>query len=271
MKVKLLRMTETPIDVMWVAARTCYSEKSPIEMWEERYPNILREAEEYDERTWKIREEKQEKMWNLVKKVIESKHESICEHVSFTFAVEGVSRALLAQLTRHRTGIVFSVMSQRYVEIKESQEELEELFNSDDYNPKNYKESKIGQIFEKYFTENEFKNVNGYYSALDNYLYAIKQGEKPEDARRFLPNATKTNLVMTINLRELMHVSNLRLCTRSQHEIRQLFRLIRQEINGVEPKLATLLVPSCEANHGICFEHKSCGKYPAVKEVMKEV
>ena len=266
MKVKLLQMTESPIDVMWVAARTCYSEKSPINMWEERYPDILRETENYGEKTWKVREEKREKMWNLVNKVLESGHASIAEHISFTFAIEGINRACLAQLTRHRAGIVFSVMSQRYVEIKESYETLTEAFDGNTAEQEEY----LKTIAEKYFTEVNSDNYRPYIQALINYLGAVKRGIKPEDARNILPNATKTNLVMTVNLRELMHVCSLRLCNRSQLPIRQLFKAIKEEVNKVEPRLASLLVPSCEANKGICYEHNSCGRYPTVKEVIKE-
>jgi thymidylate synthase (FAD) len=251
---------------MWVAARTCYSEKSPIEMWEERYLGILREAENYNEKTWKVREEKQEKMWNLVSKVLESGHASIAENISFTFAIEGINRACLAQLTRHRAGIVFSVMSQRYVEIKESYETLVEAFDGNTVEQEKY----LKIIAEKYFTEVNLDNYRPYIQALINYLGAVKRGIKPEDARNILPNATKTNLVMTVNLRELMHVCSLRLCNRAQLPIRQLFRAIKDEVNAVEPKLAALLVPSCEANHGICFEGKSCGRYPTINEVKGE-
>lgn len=249
MKVKLLQMTQNPIDIMWVAARTCYSEKSPVEIWF----NAATVATD--------------KKWKLVKQVIGSGHDSISQHINLTFAIEGISRACSLQLVRHRLA-VYSQKSQRYVEIKESREELDDLFNSNDYGPEHFETSKIGQILNKYFTKNEFKNVNGYYHALDEYLYAISNGEKPEDARRFLPNATKTDLVMTMNLGELKHVCNLRLCSRSQLEIRQLFQEIKKEVAKVQPKLATLLVPSCEANHGICFEHKSCGKCPTIEEVI---
>ena len=256
MKVSLLRMTKSPIDVMWVAARTCYSEKSPIEMWEE-----------INKDNTKFNVLEMEKHWNLVSKVLESGHASIAEHVSFTFAIEGISRSCSHQLVRHRAGIVFSQQSQRYVEIKESYETLVEAFDGTVTEQEDY----LKTVAEKYFTEVDSENYRPYIQALINYLGAVKRGVKPEDARNILPNATKTNIVMTINLRELMHVSNLRLCLRAQLPIRQLFKAIKDEVNAVEPKLAALLVPSCEANHGICFEGKPCGRYPTVKEVMKEI
>ena len=263
MKVKLIQMTKNPIDVMWVAARTCYSEKSPIEIWDDRYGADSDGCEHTQE--WM--EQCTEKHWNLVEQVISSGHDSIAQHIQFTFAIEGISRAASHQLVRHRHA-VFSQKSQRYVEIKESQEELDDLFNLGDYGPKDFRASKIGELSGKYFTENEFKNVNGYYHALDEYLEAIKDGEKPEDARRFLPNATKTDMVMSMNLGELIHVSHLRLCSRAQLEIRQLFQAIKKEVEKYEPNLASLLVPSCEV-HGFCVEHKCCGRKPQLKEVME--
>ena len=264
MKVRLLQMTQSPIDIMWAAARTCYSKRSPIEMWEE----INRDGNKFN-----VLE--MDKRWNLIEKILESKHESICEHVNFTFAIEGISRACLAQITRHRTGIVFSVMSQRYVEIKENYEKIRDLVVSIDSSSRYFnestckgKEQELIGILDKYFVNVNEDNIVGYGQALMQYLRATNRGKKAEDARNFLPNATKTNLVMTINLRELMHVSNLRLCTRAQLEIRRLFQEIKKEVEKQEPHIAELLVPSCKANHGICSEHNSCGLSPTFEEVM---
>ena len=203
MKVKLIQMTQNPIDVMWTAARTCYSEKSPIEMLDDW---AILTKENYNEL--------QEKHWNLVKKVLDSGHQSIAEHVYFTFAIEGVSRALLAQITRHRAGIVFSVQSQRYVEIKEDYKVV-----GDDgtvTNESNYLErTDLITILDKYFIwdHSNYAQFHSLLQALYCYLYQVQEmSMKPEDARAVLPNATKTNITMSINLRELMHVANLRLC-----------------------------------------------------------
>ena len=120
MKVKLIQMTQNPIDVMWVAARTCYSEKSPIEIWEDKYGVVSDDCEHTQE--WI--EQCTEKHWKLVKQVLDSGHASIAEHCYFTFIIEGISRSCSHQLVRHRAGIVFSQQSQRYVEIKESFETI---------------------------------------------------------------------------------------------------------------------------------------------------
>ena len=170
------------------------------------------------------------------------------------------------QLVRHRAGIVFSQQSQRYVEIKESFETISELFE----NPQTDDDEKyLLTVANKYFTNVTTENYRMYIQTLLLYLQGIKLGMKPEDARMILPNATKTNIVMSINLRELMHVSNLRICSRAQSEIQHLFKAIKKEVEQYEPKLASLLVPSCEATGGICFEAKSCGRKPTIKDIMK--
>ena len=276
-KVKLIQMTQNPIDVMWVSARTCYSEKSPIEMWNyDRYNQTQEEIDECFELKEEWVQERQEKMWKLVKKVLDSGHCSIAEHCYFTFVIEGVSRALLAQITRHRAGIVFSVMSQRYVEIKEKYEDIRDLVVSIDPMCEYFDEincdkdeKKLIKILEKYFVDVNEDTVIGYGQALMHYLRAIDNDEKPEDARRYLPNATKTNITMSVNYRELMHLFNLRSCSRAQREIRDLFKLIKKEVERVEPRLAEYLVPSCEAV-GFCKEHNCCGRKPKLKDILEK-
>lgn len=261
MRIKLIQMTENPIDVMWTAARTCYASESPIDMWDKAYEtyidpdNVLTDAYE-----------KQEKAhWKLVKKVLDSGHQSIAEHVYFTFAIEGISRACSHQLVRHRAGIVFSQQSQRYVEIKESLQELRDIREHGGV-------AKTAGIVEKYFVPNQDGMSGLKYAELDcliEYRRLIEEEKMaPEDARAILPNATKTNITMSVNFRELIHLCNLRLCTRAQKEIRDLFKLIVKEIEAKDTKLASYLVPSCEA-HGVCFESNCCGRKPKFEDVMK--
>ena len=240
MKVKLVTKTQNLLDVLYTGATTCYNAGSPIDKW-------------FDVCT--IPTDKKQK---LIDKCIKSGHTSVLEHSQFTFAIEGVSRAVLAQITRHRIGVSFSVQSQRYVEIKEDQECLYKLFTSN-YTPENYKDTELYQILDKYFVDaDKFKNINGYYYALDNYLEAINNGEKAEDARRFLPNATKTNIVMTLNLRSLIHLCNERLCTHAQKEIRFLVKEMCNTVLKDEEWLKPYLQPKCVAL-GKCNEGKSCG------------
>ena len=260
MKVKLISMTENPIDIMWTAARTCYSEKSPIEIWEEenRYP----ELKGNDAITDKHYNEMQNKMWNLVKKVLSSGLQSIAEYVNFVFAIEGVDRALTHQFVRHRHA-TFSQQSQRYVEIKESFDTLSELFE----NPKTDKdEDYLYSVADKYFVDVTRDNYRLYIQPLLSYLHCIKLGMKPEEARKFLINATKTNLVFSTNLRELMHTCGLRLCTRAQLPIRTLFREIVNCVKEKDERISSLLVPKCDV-YGFCNEEKSCRRKPTKQEV----
>lgn len=253
MKVKLIQITEDPISIMWVAARTCYSEKSPIEMW-----NTCKEVDE-------------NKKWKLVKTVLSSGHQSIAENISFTFVIEGVSRSLLAQITRHRAGVVFAVQSQRYVEIKEDYKKLGDdgtIINENTY----LERTDIIKILDKYFIwdHNNYAEFHALLQALYCYLYQVQEmGMKPEDARYVLPNSTKTNITMTVNLRELMHICSLRLCNRASLEIRELFQAIKKEVEQKEEKLAGLLVPTCEVLQ-YCPEHKGCGRKPKLEEIMNK-
>lgn len=299
MRVKLIQMTENPIDVMWTAARTCYASESPIDMWDKAYEtyidpdNVLTDACE-----------KQEKAhWKLVQKVLNSGHQSIAEHVYFTFAIEGISRACSHQLVRHRAGIVFSQQSQRYC-VPKNIEELEQFLTyyikgqyaliketgldikilgqelSEEF-PGTSCEVFIKHLIEKYFTHTDSipgleKDDNtlvcsylndSYFKSFYDYLHLLAFGLKGEDARNVLPNATKTNITMSVNYRELIHLCNLRLCTRAQKEIRDLFKLIVKEVKNVDEKLASYLVPQCEVL-GLCTEHRCCGRKPRLQDVM---
>lgn len=245
MKVKLISKTQNLLDVLYTGATTCYNAGSPIDKW-------------FDVCTIPT-----DKKIKLIDKCIKSTHTSILEHSQFTFAIEGISKASSVQLLRHRH-CSFSQQSQRYVEIKESQNELEKLF-TDNYTPETYKKSGLYKILDKYFVDaDKFKNVNGYYYALDNYLEAINNGEEAEDARRFLPNATKTNLVVTMNLRSFIHLCNERLCSKAQLETRQLVKEMCNVVLKDEEWLKPYLVPKCILLKG-CNEHKSCGYIDSIK------
>lgn len=240
MKVKILNVTQNPIDIIWTCARTCYSMKSPIELWE-------------DVCTVDTVKKRQ-----FVDNVLKSGHTSLLENINVTIAIEGVSRSLTHQLVRHRHA-VYAQKSQRYVEIKEDQDHLEKLFNRsvEDYS----KPDGLYSVLNKYFVDGDkLKNANGYYYALDSYLQAIKNGDTKDEARRFLPNNIKTDLTMTVNMRELVHISNLRLCARASKEIQNLFKLIKKELTQKDEFLGGLLKPSCE-QLGFCPEgDKCCGR-----------
>lgn len=181
---------------------------------------------------------------------MDSGHLSTTEHAYFTFAICGVSRALLAQITRQRL-CSFSVQSQRYVEIKENLDDLIIL------NSCGTKQDKL-KLLNKYFvfTDDNEIFINSYMNNLINYIQLTKAGYKAEDARMVLPEATKTNITLSCNLRELMHVCNLRLCKHAQLEIRTMVEKMKKQV--LEQKnckwLAKYLVPNCKH----CTDFRDC-------------
>ena len=246
MKTKLLQSTPNMIDVIYTAARTCYNPGSPVDMWDD------------------VNNVSEEKKLKLIKNCVSSQHDSVLEHAYFTFAIEGIDRAISHQLVRHRAGIVFSQQSQRYVEIKEDLKELKKLKESQDYER---------QVFlQKYFSgccdQCESSYLDHMYDCLIEYRNLIDNGMKAEDARSVLPNATKTNITMSCNLRELIHICHLRLCTRAQAPIRKMVASLVANVVEVEPWLKPYLVAKCEAN-GFCNEGKGCGRKPHIKDILE--
>ncbi|MDR0820491.1 MAG: FAD-dependent thymidylate synthase [Endomicrobium sp.] len=217
MKIKLLKFTDDPEKICAVAAKLCRSSENIDEI----SGNFTKE---------KIRE--------LLGRIISSGHYSVLEHSSFTFGVEGVSRTLLAQLTRHRMAS-FSVQSQRCVRFESGVEYVV---------PVTIKKNKT--LLKKY--DDFLKNAEALYKEF------LDAGIPVEDARYILPNASATKVVITMNARELRHFFSLRCCNRSQWEIRDMACLM---LNLVR-KEATLLFsdagPDC-VREG-CNEVFPCGK-----------
>ena len=178
----------------------------------------------------------------IVRQCIASGHMSVLEHVSFTFHIGGISRACLAQLSRHRH-ISLSVRSQRYC--REDNFQFVNPF-----------------ILGKF---NEFME-----EARSHYVDMVNSGAAPEDARAVLPNACCTELYMTANARALVEMSHLRMCNRAQREIRAMFKKIRNCLQHVSPFVAQNMIPACEAHGGIpfCTEHNSCGRHPRLSDIV---
>ena len=249
MRVKLIAKTPNMLDVVYTGARTCYNAGSPIDMWD----NVDSIADGKKE--------------NLIKKVFESGHLSTSEHTYFTFAIEGISRACSHQLVRHRH-CSFSQQSQRYVEIKEDLKSLLNLRDEAINNGCTTSKSLIN-LLDKYFVGITEENAGAYLDCLIHYVAQITQGKKPEEARNILPNATKTNIVMSLNLRSFMHLCNERLCTRAQLEIRQLVKEMVKEVVKNEEWLKPYLQPKCESL-GFCTEaHVSCGRKPHINNIKR--
>ncbi|TMC61999.1 MAG: FAD-dependent thymidylate synthase [Chloroflexi bacterium] len=198
------------VPLIYTACRTCYSELLPQDIFQRAVDGQI----------------DVQKMQKLISGVIESGHGSTIEHVVFTFGISGVSRTLSHQLVRHRAGVAFDQQSQRYVTYKGPATMLPATIEDADPSLRARYEDQVR-------------------GALDVYGDLVGAGIPGEDARFVFPNATRTNLVMTTNLRALIHMSGLRLCTMAQWEIRRLFQLIRQEIFQVSPFLGSFLAPKC--------------------------
>lgn len=195
--------------VALAAIRQCYSHKTAIEVLETESEKYFGERGEEGER--------------LFRQIVSSGHTSTLEHITFTFAVENVSRALLAQLTRHRH-ISFSVQSQRYVKLSSDARSggfdyviPRKLLDVEVYTPQI-------DAFEK-----------AMWAAQDSYNKLIEMGVPQEDARAVLPNAATTNLVMTLNLRTALEFyAKRKPGNGAQNEITQLAEAIKNEITAVE-------------------------------------
>ena len=180
------------------------------------------------------------KQLKLIKKVIESGHQSVLEHAYFTFTISGISRNCTQQLIRHRF-ISPSQKSQRYVTEKgQFQYVTPESIKSNVFLQKRYHEL--------------MHELQVYYSL------AIEKGIPAEDARFILPSAITSSLVISLNLRELIHVANERLCVKAQWEIRQLVNKMCDLVVTEEPWLKDYLQPKCVKNKR-CNEIKPCGRF----------
>jgi thymidylate synthase (FAD) len=209
------------LPLIYTACRTCYSELEPQEIFDRA-------------KDGRVAPDKQQE---LVRRVIESGHGSTIEHIVFTFAISGVTRTLSHQLVRHRAGLAFDQQSQRYLKYKEP----------------SYMVPGTVQDADPALRDRFVDELAG---SLSFYEELLEAGIPGEDARFVMPNATRTNLVMTANLRALIHMSGLRLCTMAQWEIRRLFQLIRHEVFQVSPFLGSFLAPKC-VPLGYCDEDRN--------------
>lgn len=229
LKVRLLCCTPQPETAAALGARLCYSDSGIDDLYERVAP----EAE------------------TMVDKLMGLGHLSPIEHASFTFGVEGVSRSLLAQLTRHRIAS-FSVQSQRYVK---------KSGGADYIVPPGIRALGEDALAEY---ESQMAQINEYYKRW------LDMGVPAEDARFVLPNAAETRLVMTMNARELLHFFSLRCCERAQWEIRRLAWTMLGIARREAPALFKNGGTSCCG--GACSEGKMCcGRAARVKELSSEL
>lgn len=228
LRVELLASTPGQQELIATAAKLCYS-KSTID-------TLMQKSSTQDQQSF-------------LDKIMTSGHLSVFEHASFTFGIEGVSRVLLAQLTRHRIAS-YSVQSQRYVSYAET-------FNY--IIPPNIKA--LGdEAVQEY--ERQMAQMHIWYQAWQKVLEAGESGN--EDARFVLPGACETRLIMTMNVRELLHFFALRCCNRAQWEIRELATQMLRLCKDCAPGLFEEVGPGCVG--GACPEgSKTCGKQSEVR------
>lgn len=174
----------------------------------------------------------------LFRMIVRSRHTSTLEHLSFTFAIEGVSRALLAQLTRNRVGFSFSVQSQRYVRMGSD----DKIGGFDYVVPTTVTEDKTVDMYDfVYGAPMEDRPSPEIFAeamaiAQQTYDKLREAGVPAEDARAVLPQSAATNLVMTANLRSLLEFYSKRKPGKgAQKEIADLAEALRQEVVNVEP------------------------------------
>lgn len=233
MKVKLIVSTPNILDVLYTSARTCYNEGSPIDMW-------------FDVCTIPT-----DKKLKLIEFCIKNMHHSVLEHCYFTFAIEGISRATSLQLVRHRL-CSFSQQSQRYCEFNKE--------NLSYVTPVTIQEDKEAKDkFDKLM-----QNIS------DVYECFLEWGIPAEDARAVLPNACTTNINMSMNLRQFIHICQERLCGSAQQEIRDLVSKMRDEVLRLEPWLEPHLQPKCVLMNKCTEGKKCCGYLTLYKNKQKE-
>ncbi|MBR7071146.1 MAG: FAD-dependent thymidylate synthase [Clostridia bacterium] len=213
-----------------------------------------------------------EKVHSFVDMLAEIGHESPIEHVSFTFGIEGVSRALLAQITRHRIAS-YSVKSQRYVtegcfefvtppEIAEDPEATKIFRDAMQSAQDSY--DRIAALLKE-------RHQAAFMAQGKDEKTAARLAEKKaiEDARFVLPNACETKMVVTMNARSLFNFFRHRCCNRAQWEIRDVAEQMLRLVSAVAPELFRKAGPPCI--NGACPEGKmSCGKAAEVRAKYEE-
>ncbi|MGB9707045.1 MAG: FAD-dependent thymidylate synthase [Microgenomates group bacterium] len=225
LRVILLSWTKDAEKTVSAAVRQCYSSVGAADLQQKIPPQKQKE---------------------LIRMVLASGHTSTLEHASFTFAIEGISRACSHQLVRHRLAS-YSQQSQRYVD---------------------FSKKGVGFIIPPSIKANpnlvgEFKKAIK--NAEEAYFSLREKGVPAEDARFVLPNAAETKIVVTMNARELLHFFELRLCQRAQWEIRALAGAMLREVRKVCPTIFAVAGPTCETQK-ICWEGKfSCGRWKKIK------
>ena len=218
MQVELLYHTPDPERAVATAARLCYAPVGATELMETMT---------------------EEKIRKVLTTIMAGGHFSTLEHASYTFAIDGVSRALTHQLVRHRLAS-YNQQSQRYVKFADGLDTVKPASIAAD--------EKANALFDEMIE----KTVEAYQAFLE-------AGIPAEDARYILPNAAETKIVVTMNIRELLHFFSLRCCNRAQWEIRELAWKMLELARPTAPFIFADAGPGCV--RGACPEGKmTCGE-----------
>lgn len=234
--VELLDFSQNALSIIYAACRQCYSADFAGKIFADGLKDAVKQEE-------------------FVRQVVSSGHESPLEHVKFTFAIEGVSRALTHQLVRHRVAS-YSQQSQRYVKETSFAYVIPPSVESDEEMKKEY----IG-IMQK--IQDSYNNL------LKLFEKKGKKGEVAnQDARFVLPQAAETKIVVTMNCRELKHFFEERCCKRAQWEIRMLaeemLNICKRELPAVFNDSGAKCVGLGFCPEGMKF---SCKRYPLKEEI----
>ena len=189
----------------------------------------------------------------IMRHCYKSGHHAVLEFADFTFRIKGVSRALTHQLVRHRMAS-FAQRSQRYCVEDGFEYVTPASVQKDPQTAALYRET--------------IETIRNAYSRL------VEAGVPAEDARMLLPNACCSEICVKMNLRELIHFANERLCACAQWEIRAMAREMVKAVVAVAPELKAFLVPKCEKNAPYCFctesKSRTCGRHPLLSEVCRK-
>ncbi len=246
MKVTLITCTPSPEKTVAAAAKLCYSDTGAMHLMEGMDDHA---AEDF------------------VRMLASYGHESPIEHITFTFGIEGVSRALLAQITRHRLAS-YSVQSQRYVKQEHFEYITPPEIAADPETLRVYEAAMQASVdaYNQLADLLEQRHYDSFLAQGMSEKAARSKAEKKaiEDARFVLPNACETKMVMTMNARSLLNFFRMRCCSRAQWEIRALAKEMLRLVYAQAPTIFAKAGPSCCA--GPCPEGKmTCGQCDAVR------
>jgi len=215
MDVQLLEATEDPERLICQAARNDYMEEF---VGETSFEEVMGEVGG---------DSLADRQETLIHHLLDHGHFGPFEHPHATFAVKGISRSCMAQITRHRH-VSFDIQSMRYVSFDDvdpadvrdgemvvvppSVEDPDWVGRNQDSGPVDEETAKRREELFRETIENAF----------DSYQELLEMGLPPEDARYVLPIGTKVNMVMSMNARMLMHVADMRAAADAQWEIRQM-------------------------------------------------